>query len=1371
MRGFFLLAALLLSNHAFADSVVPRLGPLPILSSDGVVSGAVDIPFGERLTILSQDGAILTVTDATGQELQVRASDVIAAPKAGLSLMQDDQLAGSPSDRADLQLWESAFQLRVFLGGAGSNKFAPSMVIPAGTDLAKARLPVMSVDKADTSVGTPVTIVQALFPLLLSAIDPVGQGQGRSVDLHLLVDGSDYARPFVLETLRLLSRGLAEQPGLLGESTRFTRQVLYESGDVRDDGEVSVSGLRAEWTAEDASKDQIGLTVALSDALKGLVEQFDPADPVTHLVLILAGPGLSDDPDAMRVAQEAGDSLALRRADGVDVGGIVLLQGTPEPNPANDAVLATLAGGAQIKLVDFGAEVFSELAALATAKADASPAGSANPICESALSGNIPCLVPINPARFEGLSSAFIATQQANWVALPLWFVSETAPLDLVPGGLRAADVHAQQADIRACNAIGYVWDVSNLTCVPAGQEQGLDFYAQLIATQDEIAFITSQKDSAEEEFARKKADWQNEKFDLEAQLSSMKADRDAALVAINDLDAQVATQLAVISDAESKVSTQSDQISQFSIDAQTMKEDLLAAQARADELAATIESRDAELQAATRRLSSLGQSENTINEALALAQDQMAKLEKTVKTLTQSLDEERTAKAALEAKTAQLQADFQEKINLETARAAELETARAALSDSLEQERADRALAQTNAEKAIADLEKRIEVREANSAALQAQIADAQMTMTTLQDAKNNQSESLSNVEVKLIEPDWQNEKATLEALLLSAQQDSDAARASIAELENKVAAQLAVLSDAERKVSSQSDQLRQSAIDAQSLKDDLLAAQARSDDLSAAIESRKAELQVATTRIDALVQNENAINKAYAVAQDQMAKLEETVETLTQSLDEERAAKAEVEAKTAQLAADFQEKINLETARSAKLETARAALSESLKEERANSALAQTNTAQTIADLEKRIETSEANSTSLQAQIADGQAMMTKLEDEKKNLLTQFSIADAARLQAEQNGLETDKKLMEVSNKVISLQGLLNENTQQLAQVSTTLANERVIHEKTQAASDAEIAVLNEQVAGLAKTQETNGTLLAELDKTRSSLSTLQAQNALMAKANADALSNFNRQSEKAKTDLTLLQAEYDGLAGSSSAQISSLESQFNMAQSELASTRMENERLVQENEAVISKIKALSVKSNDDDVKLAQLNLELSTVRGEMERAVTQSTTLISELQSQVADLTRARADLTDQVSQMAADRNESAGALPVERDGLANQVSTLMLETTPSPQGLGVTEIKPVISADAATSLFADADMKRPQPRPADFMPIQSIVASVEQSKPSAPAITDLAPEAKPVTDTLAGLKRRTLKASALNGCHFEWTGQAGALVCP
>ena len=108
---------------------------------------------------------------------------------------------------------------------------------------------------------------------------------------------------------------------------------------------------------------------------------------------------------------------------------------------------------------------------------------------------------------------------------------------------------------------------------------------------------------------------------------------------------------------------------------------------------------------------------------------------------------------------------------------------------------------------------------------------------------------------------------------------------------------------------------------------------------------------------------------------------------------------------------------------------------------------------------------------------------------------------------------------------------------------------------------------------------------------------------------------------------------------------------------------------------------------------------------------------------------------------------------------------------MLETTPSAQGIGETKIKPVISAGEATSLFVDADVKRPQPRPTDFMPIQSNVASVEQSKPSARAITDLAPKAKPVSDTLAGLQRRTLKASALNGCHFEWTGQAGALVCP
>ena len=1471
IRGLFLLAAILLGDHAVADSVLPRLGPLPILAADGSVSGAADIPFGERLTILSQDGAILTVKDATGQEFQVRASDVIAAPKAGLSLMQDDQLAGSATDRADLQLWESAFQLRVFLGGAGSNKFAPSMVVPAGTDLSTARLPVMSIDKAETSVGTPVTIVQALFPLLLTAIDPVGQGQGHSVELHVLVDGSDYARPFMLEKLRLLSRGLAEQPGLLGDGTRFTRQVLYESGAVRDDGEVSASGLRAEWAAEEASKDQIGLTVALSVALKELAEQFDPADSVTHLVLILAGPGLSDDSDAIRIAKEAGDSLAARRAGGVEVGGVVLLQGTPEPNPANDAVLANLAGGAPIKLVDFGTEVFSQLSAFATAKADAPTLGSANPICEGALLGRIPCLVPINPARFEGLSSTFVASQHTNWVALPLWFVSETAPLDLVPNGFLAEDVHAEQADIRACNAIGYVWDVSNAACVPAGEEQGTDFYAQLSAAQDEMASISSQKDSAQEELARQQADWQTEKTTLERLLLSMQEDRDAALVSIRDLEAKVATQLAALLDAQDKVSSQSDQLMQFSVAAESMKEDLSAAQARADELLATIENRTAELQDATTRINALDQNETSINEALAIAQDQTAKLESTVDTLTQSLEEERTAKADLEAKTAQLEADFQEKISVETARSADLDTMRAALSQSLEDERANTALAKanaeqtiadlshslederastvlakanaeqaiadlshsledehantalvkTNAEQVIADLEKRIKASEANSAVLQAQISDSQATIATLQAAKNDLSKPLSNVEVKLIQPDWQNEKARLEGLLSATQQDRDAARASIAALEAQVANQLTIISQAQSKVSSQADQLMQFAADAQSMKSDLLAAQARADELSVTIESRNAELQAATARIDALSQNETSINEALAIAQDQTAKLETTVDTLTQSLEEERTAKADLETRTAQLKTDFEEKISLEAARSASLDTVRAALSQSLEDERAKSALVKTNTEQAIADLsqslkderanaalvktnaeqviselsrslederantalvktnteqvfadlEKRIKVSEANSATVQAKIDDTQATIATLQAAKNDLLMQVSIADAARLEAEQHGLDNDKKLAEIGNKVISLQDLLKENAQQLVEVSATLEDERHANEEKQTIAEAKIARLNEQVANLAKTEEVNATLVAELDKAKSDLSVLQAKTVLLSQASIDALSNFEIQSEKAQTDFALLQTAYDALGKSNSAAISSLKTQFDMVRSELASTHIENEQLTKENELGNLKIQTLMVKSNEDDAKILQLNHELSVTREEMELSLAQSTDSISELQSQVASLTRTRGELSDRLAQLIADKNKPAATLPVDHDALANQVSALMLEATPSPQGVGLTEPKPFNSTDAETSLFADVAMKRPQPRPSDFLPVQSNIVSVEQSKPSTPAVANLTPKEKPVPDTFAGLQGRTLKASALNGCHFEWTGQAGTLVCP
>lgn len=748
MRRLFLLAALVLAQPALADAVLPRLGPMPVLAEDGSVSGVADIPFGTRLTILSRDGAVLTVQDESGAPLRLRTTDVIAAPKAGLTLMAADRSGGTTTDRPDLQLWDSAFQLRVFLGGAGSGKLVSSMMIPAESDLAQARLPVLSIDTAETSVGTSVTMVQALFPLLVKALDPAGTGQGDKVILHVLVDGSDYAKPFMLETLRQLSRTLAEQPKLLAEEMLFTRQVLNDSGDIRDDGAVSASGLRSEWPAAEMANQKADMTATLAAALERLVEGIEPSDPATHLVLILAGPGLSDQAGSLKSASAAGARLAARRADGGGIGAILLAQGTPEPNPANGVVLAALAGDAQTRLADFGTNLASELAALTQAKTQDPTDRRVNTICTDAARGELPCLIPTNSTLPPETSSALAGQTPTTWIALPLWLVSESAPLDLVPVGAVGADVHQNQTDIRACAAIGYVWDQANKACGPAGEAQGIDLSDQLYAAQEAFDMAQQERDAARDALARQDADWQDQKADLYSQLFSAETDRDAARTALEDLEDTVARQMAALAEAQDTAAAQADQLTRLTEQDLILQDDLLAAQNQEAYLSADLDQRTAELQTATTEIAALGQQEDQLRSALIAAQTDLATLEATAVTLTRSLADEAAIRAAGAAKAAQAEAELQDRLTSTEAHSAELDDTIAALSQTLDDERAAKATIEASAAQAYTDLQDFRTASAANFTALQAQIAQAQAMVTDLQVAKDDVTARLSNAE-----------------------------------------------------------------------------------------------------------------------------------------------------------------------------------------------------------------------------------------------------------------------------------------------------------------------------------------------------------------------------------------------------------------------------------------------------------------------------------------------------------------------------------------------------------------------------------------------------------------------------------------------
>jgi hypothetical protein len=222
----------------------------------------------------------------------------------------------------------------------------------------------------------------------------------------------------MLESLQKVSL-VAAQSKLIDS---FSRQIIYEDGSVRDEGQVIAAGLRAEWP--EAGRGTGGtLTDALAAALDGLATRIVQGDGAAHIVLALAGPGLGMESLALARVRAAGQKLG-------DLRGVIFVQGTLEPNPANVIVLRQMADETAARLLDFGGDVTGAVeGVLSTA-----PAGDATTlaawrgkVCALAADRALPCVV--------AAPGVLPPVPAVHWVALPLWFVMDGAALYLVPAG------------------------------------------------------------------------------------------------------------------------------------------------------------------------------------------------------------------------------------------------------------------------------------------------------------------------------------------------------------------------------------------------------------------------------------------------------------------------------------------------------------------------------------------------------------------------------------------------------------------------------------------------------------------------------------------------------------------------------------------------------------------------------------------------------------------------------------------------------------------------------------------------------------------------------------------------------------------------
>lgn len=695
-----------LADGAAGESVLARVSPLPVVGADGQQSGSAKVGFGEPLAVLSREGDLLTVEDHDGQQWQVRSADVLVAPHEGLSLWPAPDVSGTGGPRLDLPLWDSALRSRLFLGGkTGQANATAILTLPGQSTLPAAALPVLSVDRAASAVGVPVTLVQALMPLRLQALDPSLAAADRPVVLHVLVDGSDYARDFMMDGLRQLSRELTAEDTGLGIELQVTRAVVFGNGTVRDEGSIAPSGLRAEWPAATETEQDDGLAQALAQAVEQMSDAIDPAQNATHVLLLLLGPGLSDAAPTQAALDAAGARLEALRAAGVDLRAVMLQQATPEPNPLNQTVLARLAGGAAQGLLGFGEDPVPALAAQLAAVSPESAAQAAEGLCREAEAREMPCLLPTAGAVPAGAAQALSADPTADWVAVPLWFVADSAPFDLVPNGTDAAKAHPIQGDLRACYALGGQWDIAGAGCLPRDTDVA-EVQDRLQSVQADLSARIEERDQATAALADAEAQWQEDRAALEAGQADAEQARDAAMAEVAGQQAALEKAKQDYADLETALGEAKDAGDALEAETADLKQtlaDLTGAKAAADQVA------ENDRTAAAASLEEVQTQLASLQEDLAQGQDDIT-------ALTKARDAAQAQLAEAEAATTEAEGRAQQAAD----RVAALEADAVEMAAAAETERTAAADKISGLEADLANLQKvagRVEVLEAEAA------------------------------------------------------------------------------------------------------------------------------------------------------------------------------------------------------------------------------------------------------------------------------------------------------------------------------------------------------------------------------------------------------------------------------------------------------------------------------------------------------------------------------------------------------------------------------------------------------------------------------------------------------------------------------
>lgn len=410
----------------------PRYSPLPVYDKYPEVdeaSSQVSVEFGEALPVIELDDNTVSVRHPRHGVVRFRRADLV------LSNGNQHILPGPNfqlEDRARLLFWDSELRAQGFLQNGPSLETSPLLnelniaeSIPA--------LPVLDLYQFSNILSGEVQISQSLLPVsdgFLKNLISNEQQQAKKVDLHLIVDGSAYARDFAQRRLNTFSRRVATSDDLQGMT--LTRTIILENGEIFGPEAIQLSGLRQLFPQVVTSENSNGaLAQGFTKALKELVLRLEEQDfsSSPQVILILLGPAIRenilDDPEFKAVTRIFQDKVRGNRF-GVMIGAI-----TPEPSDVPALLLSQLGLGVPNSVIGFAEQLDHSILNLVNEVSALGLGGDRTD--ERCVFGQGQSTLCLGGQDMEAVGNIISVPEVASleWLAVPVWHIVDGTTLVL----------------------------------------------------------------------------------------------------------------------------------------------------------------------------------------------------------------------------------------------------------------------------------------------------------------------------------------------------------------------------------------------------------------------------------------------------------------------------------------------------------------------------------------------------------------------------------------------------------------------------------------------------------------------------------------------------------------------------------------------------------------------------------------------------------------------------------------------------------------------------------------------------------------------------------------------------------------------------